>query len=172
MKTINRIGSLPCGVSTVVMTGLVGPIAPQRPGVFRYFYESSPAINRFLIYRPFLTLLRGTAMASLVRALLPAVALSVALTAAPVAAVSPQNPYRTFNLSGINYGSMQWERAQREGRRVWPYYNAPSRTVTARSGAWVGAVAGGGGGVGTVVEAGGSRSVPRSTPRTFRRWRR
>ena len=172
MKTINRIGSLPCGVSTVVMTGLVGPIAPQRPGVFRYFYESSPAINRFLICRPFLTLLRGTAMASLVRALLPAVALSAALTAAPVAAVSPQNPYRTFNLSGINYGSMQWERAQREGRRVWPYYNAPSRTVTPRSGAWVGAVAGGGGGVGTVVEAGGSRSVPRSTPRTFRRWRR
>jgi len=172
MKTINRIGSLLCGVSTVVMTGLVGPIAPQRPSVFRYFYESSPAINRFLICRPFLTLLRGTAMASLVRALLPAVALSVALTAAPVAAVSPQNPYRTFNLSGINYGSMQWERAQREGRRVWPYYNAPSRTVTARSGAWVGAVAGGGGGVGTVVEAGGSRSVPRSTPRTFRRWRR
>jgi hypothetical protein len=172
MKTINRIGSLLCGVSTVVMTGLVGPIAPQRPSVFRYFYESSPAINRFLICRPFLTLLRGTAMASLVRALLPAVALSAALTAAPVAAVSPQNPYRTFNLSGINYGSMQWERAQREGRRVWPYYNAPSRTVTARSGAWVGAVAGGGGGVGTVVEAGGSRSVPRSTPRTFRRWRR
>jgi hypothetical protein len=135
-------------------------------------YESSLAITRFLICRPFLTLLRGTAMASLVRGLLPAVALSAALTAAPVAAVSPHNPYRTFNLSGINYGSMQWERAQREGRRVWPSYNAPSRTVTARSGAWVGAVAGGGGGVGTVVEAGGSRSVPRSTPRTFRRWRR
>lgn len=111
-------------------------------------------------------------MASLLRGLLPAVALSAALTAAPVAAVSPHNPYRTFNLSGINYGSMQWERAQREGRRVWPSYTAPSRTVAARSGAWVGAVAGGGGGVGTVVEAGGSRSVPRSTPRAFRRWRR
>ena len=41
-------------------------------------------------------------------------------------AISPQNPYRSFNLSGINYGSMQWERAQREGKRVWPYSHAPS----------------------------------------------
>ena len=25
-------------------------------------------------------------------------------------AVSPRNPYRSFNLSGVNYGSMRWER--------------------------------------------------------------
>ena len=39
----------------------------------------------------------------------------------------PRNPYSSFNLSGVNYGAMQWERAQRQGRRVWPYYNTPSR---------------------------------------------
>ena len=29
-------------------------------------------------------------------------------------AVSPRNPYRSFNLSGVNYGSMRWERTQRQ----------------------------------------------------------
>ena len=47
------------------------------------------------------------------------------LFATEARAVSPRNPYRTFNLSGVNYGSMQWERAQRQGKRVWPYYNTP-----------------------------------------------
>jgi hypothetical protein len=115
-------------------------------------------------------------MLRLHRVLLPAVTLAVALTATPGAAISPQNPYRTFNLSGINYGSMQWERAQREGRRVWPYYNAPTRSVPRSSGVWVGGVVGGGAGAGAIVEAGGSRSTPRSVPRTsprvVRRWRR
>jgi len=99
--------------------------------------------------------------------ILTAVALAVALVATPGEAVSPQNPYRSFNLSGINYGSMQWERAQRQGRSVWPYYNTPTRTVTRSSGAWVGGGAGG-----PIVEAGGFRTVPRSSPRLFRRWRR
>jgi hypothetical protein len=27
--------------------------------------------------------------------------------------ISRQNPYRSFNISGINYGSMQWERQHR-----------------------------------------------------------
>lgn len=111
-------------------------------------------------------------MHPLARVLLSGVVLSAALTTSPVAAVSPQNPYRTFNLSGINYGSMQWERAQREGRRVWPYYNTPARAAGTRSGVWVGGVVGGGGGMGTIVEAGGSRSAPRATPRMYRRWRR
>ena len=31
-------------------------------------------------------------------------------------AISPRNPYRTFNLSGINYGSMRWEQTNRQGR--------------------------------------------------------
>ena len=25
--------------------------------------------------------------------------------------ISPNNPYRSFSISGYNYGSMQWERA-------------------------------------------------------------
>ena len=40
---------------------------------------------------------------------LTAVAIVVTATS-PAFAVSPQNPYRSFNLSGINYGSMRWER--------------------------------------------------------------
>ena len=24
--------------------------------------------------------------------------------------ISPNNPYRSFNISGVNYASMQWER--------------------------------------------------------------
>ena len=60
-------------------------------------------------------------------------------------AVSPRNPYRSFNLSGINYGSMQWERAQRQGKRVWPYYNTPSRSYSRSSGTVVGGTTAGGG---------------------------
>lgn len=101
-----------------------------------------------------------------------AVALAGGLSARPAAAISPRNPYRTFNLSGINYGSMQWERAQREGRSVWPYSTSATRTVPRSSGVWIGGVVSGGGGAGTIVEAGGARSVPRSSPRGFRRWRR
>ncbi|MFM8579627.1 MAG: hypothetical protein ACKOCN_12640 [Planctomycetaceae bacterium] len=47
--------------------------------------------------------------------------------ATPAEAARPRNPYSSFNLSGINYGAMQWERAQRQGKRVWPYYNVPGR---------------------------------------------
>jgi hypothetical protein len=32
------------------------------------------------------------------------------------APISPRNPYRSFNIGGVNYGSMQWERAHRGGR--------------------------------------------------------
>jgi hypothetical protein len=77
-------------------------------------------------------------------------------------AVSPRNPYRSFNLSGLNYGSMQWEKAQRQGKRVWPYYNTPagqsSRSVS------VGGFIGPGGG--TVIQGGGST---RSSRGLFRR---
>jgi hypothetical protein len=99
---------------------------------------------------------------------LPAIAVAVAVTATPGAAISPQNPYRSFNLSGVNYGSMQWERAQRQGHRVWPYSNTPTRTTGVR----VGGVVGGGGGAGTIVQAGRSNPGPQSSPRAFRRWRR
>ncbi len=41
-------------------------------------------------------------------------AVAITMTATSQAfAVSPQNPYRTFNLSGVNYGSMRWERTHR-----------------------------------------------------------
>ncbi len=36
----------------------------------------------------------------------------------PVAAgpVSLNNPYRSFNISGVNYGSMKWQREHGAGR--------------------------------------------------------
>jgi len=76
------------------------------------------------------------------------------LAATEARAVSPRNPYRSFNLSGINYGSMQWERAQRQGKRVWPYYNTPSRSYSRSSGAVVGGTTGGGG---VIMQSGSSQ---------------
>jgi hypothetical protein len=35
---------------------------------------------------------------------------------ADAAPVSPRNPYRSFNISGVNYGSMRWERSHRSVR--------------------------------------------------------
>jgi hypothetical protein len=85
------------------------------------------------------------------------IAAIVALPTAPAFAISPRNPYRSFNLSGINYGSMQWERDQRAGKVVWPYYNVPSRNYY-RGGA---------------VSVGGSTATTTRTYRTSpRRWRR
>jgi hypothetical protein len=71
---------------------------------------------------------------------------AVLLVAPPARAVSPRNPYRSFNLSGINYGSMQWERAQQQGKRVWPYYNTPSGSYRRGSNVAVGGFTGGAGG--------------------------
>jgi len=90
------------------------------------------------------------------------IAVGGACAVAPEAsAVSPRNPYRTFNLSGVNYGSMQWERAQRQGKRVWPYYNTPTGG-SSRSGTVV--VGGAGTGGGAFMSNGSSRSS-----RTYRR---
>lgn len=55
-----------------------------------------------------------------------AIAVLLGTALASRAEARPRNPYSSFNLSGVNYGAMQWERAQRQGRRVWPYYNTPS----------------------------------------------
>ena len=52
--------------------------------------------------------------------------------AAEARAVSPRNPYRTFNLSGLNYGSMQWEKAQRQGKRVGPSSTTPAGSTSRR----------------------------------------
>lgn len=59
-----------------------------------------------------------------------AIAMLLGTGLASRAEARPRNPYSSFNLSGVNYGAMQWERAQRQGRRVWPYYNTPSRSTT------------------------------------------
>jgi hypothetical protein len=32
---------------------------------------------------------------------------------ADAAPISRSNPYRSFNISGVNYGSQRWERARR-----------------------------------------------------------
>jgi hypothetical protein len=103
--------------------------------------------------------------------------LALVLPATPAIAISPQNPYRSFNLSGINYGSQQWERAQRQGKAVWPYYNVPSRSYSRgssrNSGVYVGGVIGGGAGAGTIIQGGSYRPAQRTyTNRGGRRWRR
>ncbi len=88
--------------------------------------------------------------------------LAVAVVAAGgrcASARSPRNPYSSFNLSGVNYGAMQWERAQRQGKRVWPSYNTPSRGGSRGSAVSVGGVGNGG-------FAGGTYRT------TSRRWRR
>jgi hypothetical protein len=112
--------------------------------------------------------------------ILPAILSAVCLVAwvvRPADAAGPRNPYSSFNLSGINYGAQQWERAQRQGKVVWPYYNVPSRSVSRGSsrgsGVYVGGVVAGGSGAGTIVQAGSSRPTQRSyATRTSRRWRR
>jgi hypothetical protein len=81
------------------------------------------------------------------QAFLLACAFTAALAfTAEAQAVSPQNPYRSFNLSGVNYGSMRWERAQQQGKRVWPYYNTPSRNYSPSSNVAGGGFSGAGGG--------------------------
>lgn len=84
-----------------------------------------------------------------------AAAILAAAIASPALARNPPNPYAGFNLSGVNYGSMQWERDQRAGKRVWPYYNQPGgggpRTAVSAGGY-------GGGGGGAVVRQGGGRA--------------
>ena len=84
--------------------------------------------------------------------------LAVAVVAAgerSASARSPRNPYSSFNLSGVNYGAMQWERAQRQGKRVWPYYNSPTPRYS--RGGSVGTVGAGGGMIGGGTVRTGSR---------------
>ena len=83
------------------------------------------------------------------------IAVVIAWLAVPASA-APRNPYSGFNLSGVNYGAQQWERAQRKGQRVWPYYNTPSVSR------------------GDATVAGGGRSAAGtgSSRRIVRRWRR
>lgn len=41
--------------------------------------------------------------------------------------ISPNNPYRSFNISGINYGSMKWERTHRGQKTQKSYSRRPFR---------------------------------------------
>lgn len=86
--------------------------------------------------------------------LLAAVVAGLTVSASPALARNPPNPYSSFNLSGINYGSMQWERDQRAGKKVWPYFNQPTgggARSTVSAGGW------GGGAGGAVVRPNGGR---------------
>jgi hypothetical protein len=104
----------------------------------------------------------------ILRLLVLTLVVGVIVTGPPTTAqaAGPRNPYSSFNLSGINYGAQQWDRDQRAGRVVWPYYNTPSRSYSRGSNVSVGEVTGGAGGV--VIQGGAYRS----TPRAVRRWRR
>lgn len=33
--------------------------------------------------------------------------------------ISKNNPYRSFNVSGVNYGSMRWEQQHKRSQKVW-----------------------------------------------------
>lgn len=106
-----------------------------------------------------------------------AAVVSIVGLATTTSAAGPRNPYSSFNLSGINYGAQQWERDQRAGRVVWPYYNVPSRTYSRsssrNSGVSVGGVIAGGSGAGTIIQGGSYRPSNRAySTRGARRWRR
>ena len=118
-----------------------------------------------------MTKVRSTLVATLVAGC------GIAWSALPAEAAGPRNPYSSFNLSGINYGAQQWDRAQRQGKVVWPYYNVPSRGYSGgssrNSGVYVGGVIAGGSGVGTIIQGGSYRPAPRAySSRSVRRWRR
>jgi hypothetical protein len=60
----------------------------------------------------------------MIRLSLIAVAVALALSSSSTTAaqpISPHNPYRSFNISGVNYGSQQWERAHRGNRGHYHY---------------------------------------------------
>ena len=56
-------------------------------------------------------MLRNLAIAFLVAA-----ATTWSAAAASAAPVSANNPYRSFNITGVNYASMKWERSQGSSR--------------------------------------------------------
>lgn len=110
-------------------------------------------------------------------ALIATLAICGLVWSAHVDAAGPRNPYSSFNLSGINYGAQQWDRAQRQGKVVWPYYNVPSRNYSRGSsrgsGVYVGGVVAGGSGAGTIIQGGSYRPTQRTyASRSVRRSRR
>jgi hypothetical protein len=118
----------------------------------------SPRPDRRLVSAVTLAVLSGFGLAGL----------GLAALGGRAEAAGPRNPYSSFNLSGINYGAQQWDRAQREGRSVWPYFNTPVRNSSRGSGVSVGGFVGGGGGAGTIIQRGSYQRPARG----FRRFRR
>lgn len=52
--------------------------------------------------------------------LLAAFALVVVFARPAEAQISRNNPYRSFNLTGVNYGSMQWQaKHKRQTGKTW-----------------------------------------------------
>jgi len=52
--------------------------------------------------------------------LLAAFAAFLVLAQPAEAQISRNNPYRSFNLTGVNYGSMQWEaKHKRQANKSW-----------------------------------------------------
>ena len=130
--------------------------------------RSSPRTGRRLVSAVTLAVLSGVGLAALGLSALGLSALGLAGLGGRAEAAGPRNPYSSFNLSGINYGAQQWDRAQREGRSVWPYFNTPVRNSSRGSGVSVGGFVGGGGGAGTIIQRGSYQRPARG----FRRFRR
>ena len=128
----------------------------------------SPRPDRRLVSAVTLAVLSGVGLAALGLSALGLSALGLAGLGGRAEAAGPRNPYSSFNLSGINYGAQQWDRAQREGRSVWPYFNTPVRNSSRGSGVSVGGFVGGGGGAGTIIQRGSYQRPARG----FRRFRR
>lgn len=66
-----------------------------------------------------------------IRALLLAMVLSVGQSAF-AQQISPNNPFRSFNIHGINYGSMRWEQEHAQQRRQHPTVQQPMRVRRSR----------------------------------------
>lgn len=46
-------------------------------------------------------------------------ALALVVDLRPAHAISRNNPFRSFNVTGVNYGSMQWEQSHRRSTSTW-----------------------------------------------------
>lgn len=56
------------------------------------------------------------------------VLLVLSAKSAQAAVISRNNPYRSFNVSGVNYGSMQWERKHgRQSGTSWSSWGSSNR---------------------------------------------
>jgi hypothetical protein len=61
-------------------------------------------------------------------------AIAILITASESSAItiSRNNPYRSFNLSGVNYGSVQWEKSHGKSSKSWSSGNTSRRWFRGR----------------------------------------